>query len=168
MENPVELEVTLKWVVGALVTLTIPIGIKAFFKTKIGKVITQNVPITTEAGSSPNIALAGRDAFAAQEMHIHQGDNISGKRREALRILKNANEGIIWAIGQSKDPRNRNRPDQYTAKLQDAFEANFSYFTKTDLELLEPIVDIISDSRKTFSELETPCVELNKVIDSLK
>lgn len=172
-----EFELMLKWAAGALVTLgiTIPLSIKIspsikqiFSKVKIGEVRTQNIPITVETGASPNIAVAGRDAIAVKEMHIHQGDDNSGRRREALRVLKKANDGIIWAIGQSKNPLNRNRPDAYFTKLRDAFETNFAHFTKADLEFLEPIVGRIVDYRKTFSELEIPCAELNKVIDFLK
>lgn len=101
--------------------------------------------LTAEAGASPITAMGGRDALAAQEIHIHQSEDISGKRREALRMLKKANDGIIWAIGQSKDPRVKNTPGSYLTKLRDAFESNFAKFKETDLLLLEPIIDKIID-----------------------
>lgn len=115
-----DLELTLQWSVGALVTLgiTIPLGIKiapsikkTFSKAKNEDAVTQNVSITAEAGMAPITAVAGRDAFAVQKMHIHLGEDNSGRCREALRVLKKANEGIIWAIEQSKNPRVRNGPD---------------------------------------------------------
>lgn len=171
-----DLELTLKWV-GALVTLgiTIPLGIKIapsikknFSKAKKGNALTQDILITAKSEASLIAAVGGRDAFAVQEMHIHQGEDISGKRREALRSLKKANDGIVWAIGQSKNPRIRNIPDPYLTKLQDVFEANFSKLKKTDLELLEPIIGKIIDYQKKFAELEAPCAELNTAIDSLK
>jgi len=170
-----DLEVTLL-AVGTLVTLgiTVPLSIKlnlftkkTFFNVANGDAVAQNIPITAEAGATPITAVGGRDAFAAQEMHIYQGEDNSGKRREALRALRNANQGIVWAIEQSKNPRIGNRPDSYVTKLMDAFEANFAQFKKTDIELLEPIIVRIVDYRKRFSELEIPCTELNKAIDSL-
>lgn len=168
-------ELMLEWAVAFVAFgITIPLGIKIapsikkiVFKTKNGDALAQNVDIIAEAGASPITAIGGRDALAIQEMHIHQGEDISGKRREALRMLKKANNGIIWAIGQSKDPRVKNTPGAYLTKLRDAFESNFAKFKETDLLLLEPIVNKIIDNRKTFAELETPCTELNKAIDSL-
>ncbi len=168
-------EWTIEWAVGLLALgITIPLAIKITpfikkiaSKAKNGDVLVQNADIKAEAGASPITAMGGRDAFAAQEMHIHQGEEISGKRREALRVLKKANDGIIWAIGQSKNPRVKNTPGAYLKKLRDAFESDFAKFKETDLLLLEPLVDKIIDYRKTFDELEAPCTELNKVINSL-
>lgn len=167
-------EWTIEWAVALLALgITILLALKIVLsikrtvsKTKNGDVLAQNADITAETGA-PITAMGGRDAFAAQEMHIHQGENTSGKRREALRVLRKANDGIIWAIGQSKDPRVKNTPGAYLTKLRDAFESNFAKFKETDLLLLEPIVDKIIDYRKTFAELEAPCTELNKAIDSL-
>ncbi len=168
-------ELTIEWAVGLLALgITIPLALKIAFsikktvsKTKNGDVLAQNADITAEKGASPITAIAGRDAFAIQEMHLHQGEDISGRRREALRMLRKANDGIIWAIGQSKDPCVKNTPGAYLTKLRDAFESNFAKFKESDLLLLEPIVDKIIDYRKTFADLEAPCTELNKAIDSL-
>ena len=168
-------EWTIGWAVELLALgITIPLALKIAFsikktvsKTKNGDALAQNFDITAEAGASPITAMGGRDAFAAQEIHIHQCEDISGKRREALRMLKKANDGIIWAIGQSKNPRVKNTPGSYLTKLRDAFDSNFAKFKETDLLILEPIVDKIIDYRKTFAELETSCTELNTAIDSL-
>lgn len=167
-------ESTIEWAVafvalGITISLALKIALsikKTVSKTKNGDAFALNADIKAEAGA-PITAMGGRDAFAAQEMYIHQGENTSGKRREALRVLKKANDGIIWAIGQSKDPRVKNTPRSYLTKLRDAFESNFAKFKETDLLLLEPIVDKIIDYRKTFVELEDPCTELNAAIDSL-
>ena len=165
----------IEWIV-AFVTLgiTIPLAIKIApsikkiaSKAKNGDVLAQNADIKAETRASPITAMGGRDALAVQEMHIHQGEEISCKRREALRVLKKANEGIIWAIGQSKDPRVKNTPGAYLTKLRDAFESNFAKFKETDLLLLEPIINKIVDFRKTFDELEAQCAELSNAIDSL-
>lgn len=170
-----DFELMIEWAAAfAALGITIPLAIKIapfikkiVFKTKNCDALAQNSDITAEAGASPITAMGGRDAFAAQEMHIHQGEDISGKRRVALRMLKKANDGIIWAIGQSKDPRVKNTPESYLTKLRDAFESNFAKFKETDLLLLEPIINKIIDYRKTFAELEAPCTELNTAIDSL-
>lgn len=167
-------ELTIEWAVPFVALgITIPLAIKIapsikkiISKAKNGEALAQNADITAGTGASPIMAMGGRDAFATQEIHIHQGEDISGKRREALRVLKKANDGIIWAIGQSKNPRVKNTPGSYLTKLRDAFESNFAKFKKTDLLILEPILDKI-DYRKTFDELEVPCAELSKAIDSL-
>lgn len=39
-------------------------------------------------------------------------------------------------------------------------------FKETDLLLLEPVVDKIIDYRKTFAELEIPCAELSRAVES--
>jgi hypothetical protein len=84
-----EFELMIEWVM-AFVTLgiTIPLAIKIApsikkiaSKAKNGDVLAQNADIKAETGASLITAMGGRDAFAAQEMHIHQGEEISGKRR---------------------------------------------------------------------------------------
>jgi len=170
-----DFELKIEWAAAFValgITISLAIKIAPFikkivFETKNGDALAQNSDITAEAGASPITAMGGRDAFAAQEIHIHQSEDISGKRREALRTLKKANDGIIWAIEQSKDPRVKNTPGSYLTKLRDAFESNFAKFKETDLLLLEPLVDKIIDYRKTFADLEAPCTELNTAIDFL-
>ena len=77
-------ELTIEWAVGLLALgITIPLALKIAFsikktvsKTKNGDVLAQNADITAEKRAFPITAIAGRDAFAIQEMHLHQGEDI--------------------------------------------------------------------------------------------
>ena len=140
---------------------------KAVSKLWKGHSMAQNIPIQAEEGASPVTAAAGRDAYAANKLNIYKSVDTSGERRAALRALKVANDGIIWAIDQSKNSRNGNVPWQYLAKLQMAWEVHYAKFTRFDLALLEPLLKEMIDARKTFTELELPSNKLNLEIASL-
>ena len=140
---------------------------KAVSKTGQGNSVAQNVSIQAEEGAAPVTAVAGRDAYAVKELHVHQSADTSGERRVALRALKLANDGIIWAVSQSKNPRIGNVPWQYLVKLQKAWELHYAKFTRSDLAFLEPLFKEMIDGQKTFAELEAPSNKLNLEIASL-
>ena len=163
-----DLNLALKCITVAILILciTIPLGIK--ITRAIKKIFSKTENDNPLAQSDSVTSVGGRDTFAAQETHIHQGDYASGERRKALRALKKANDGLNWAIGQSRNPHLRYSPESYVSKLQDTFKSNFAKFKKTDLELLEPIHSKIINNRTQFSELAAPCTEFNTAIESLK
>ena len=68
-----DLELILKWTIGGIALgVTIPLAVKIapnikkiFSKAKNGDAITQSITVKTEPGSSSQLAVGGRNAFAA-------------------------------------------------------------------------------------------------------
>jgi hypothetical protein len=145
---------------------------KSIFEISYSRTRSDNVDTTAKKGGRAQTANASSETGNATSIiaeKVYLGDSLQpGRRRKAIKELKQAAIEIRWAIEQSKNPKVGNTPYAYLKKLKTVYKKEYEFLNETDLKLLEPLITAVTDFRKEFLALETPLEELFEVLDTLK